>query len=89
LGDVARLRDFLRGGETPLGGVGGLAPTSGQAAKRLPHTKMMTRVLRVVIFSVGYTQFAKQIAVEMRVSTETRNVAGDARLLEPLVVFVY
>ena len=60
-----------------FGGVSGAFPlTSGQATKRLPHTKLMTSACcEVVNFSVGYTYFVQQNKVEIRLHNGSRKVA--------------
>ena len=66
--EVATLRDLGVSGDFPL--------TSGQATKRLPHTKLMTSACcEVVNFSVGYTYFVQENKVEIRLHNGSRKVA--------------
>ena len=73
----AMLRDFSRGGETPLRGVGDCPRRVVNRRNDCPTLKMITESFtRVVIFSVGYTQIGKAKLWCRKIDTTgIRNVA--------------
>ena len=80
----AMLRDFSRGGETPLRGVGECPRRVVNRRNDCPTLKMMTKRLdRVVIFSVGYTQIGNaNLWWKERPKMPIRNVAGLDNLIQ-------